>query len=415
MNAQRIIIELNKINPDGLDTEVNMRAENASIVEEIFNLAGLVEPTSNTSPDTTWEFWLWTDKGSYEDYVEAHKAQFITNSIEVLLNGEEGIVDYETMKEKWPILFPKDTVWFRLTLVNRQDNHNKRISLDNREVVYTGENRKRPYDMSALLGWILEALKNCVDMIKRGTYTEYVEQSLPFRCRSGITKMATYWEYVPEDKERIFGEIDSKELEEFRKWDENEDKGQSQMTSNDYFGFCNTLYDLLDLKTRFPIVKSDSPSPKDYYMAYAANYDSSKPFKELEGDSPEAFDKFFEEGYIEHHTWEVCLAPNIHLYPVKVDGRYYISISFKRYAQLIHLALELRKHGVPVKKPSFILQEMEGEQRGAIVPDDGKYDYEYASKNRIRFNESRRLPRGVNEEVYREIEWFPIGRWRAKT
>ncbi len=418
MNAQNIISELERINPFRLNVEQNMMPENASIVEDIFNLARLVEPTRKTRLDDIWEFWLWTDRGSYEEYAEAHKSCFTITTIEKYFKGEEGWVDHEKMKKQWPVLFPDETVWFRLMLYDRKDDYNKVVSLENRRIVYTGELGE--YDMGPLLSWILEAVRNCVDMIKTGTYSEYVDQNLPFRCRSGVMKMSTYWKYVPEDKEEIFGKIDAEELAEFQKWDENEDAGRSRMTSNDYFGFCNTLYDLLDLKTEYPVKKKGSPdstlSPKDYYMAYAANYGSSKPFKELDGDSPEAFDKFVTEDDTEHHTWEVCLVPNIHLYPVKYDGRYFISISFdhkvKDYDLLVHLALGLRKHNVPVVKPSYVLQEMSGEQLVAIVPDDGEYDWRYEKESGIKTYEKKRLPVSVSEEIYREIKWFPTRVWQ---
>lgn len=202
-------------------------------------------------------------------------------------------------------------------------------------------------------------------------------------------------------------------------WDENEDCGWEQMTRN-------------------PMHKKDAPdellTPEECYLAYAANYDSAKPFKELEGDSPEAFDNFIVNEYTEHHTWEVCLVPNIHLYPKKIDGKYYIDVSLGNkvndYERLIHLALELRKRGVPVIKPVHILERKEGGQLAAIVPTSDAYniewvgtaynmgrvgidyDYEYACEHKLRTKESRCLPKVKNEELIKEINWFPIREWR---
>ncbi len=418
MNAQNIISELDKIHPHGWGVELKMKDENKSIVEEIFDLAREVEPTRITRLDNVWEFWLWTDKGSYEEYSETYKSKFTFTSIEKYFKGEKGYVDYEKMKEQWPILFPEDTVWFRLELYDRKDDHNKLIHLDNRKIAYTGELGE--YDMGQILNWILEEERKCVDMIKKGIYSEYIESHFPLRCRSGVTKKSNYWKYVPEDKERIFGDIDPKELVELKEWDKNEGTGWKQMTSNDYFEFCNILYDLLDLKTKYPI-KKDSPdgtmSPKDYYMAYAANYDSSKKFKELDGDSAEAFDKFVTENLTEDHTWEVCLVPNIHLYPRKNNENYFILMSFEhaKYDLIVHLALEMRKRGVPVMKPSYILREMEGEELFEIVSADGKDNWRYFFENGIEVYEKRRIPEGVSEEIYNEIQWIPLYEWRCKT
>ncbi len=418
MNAQNIIKIINTINNTGLNRKVSMLPENRELLDEIFRVAKRIEPYKKTSFDTTWNIWLWTEKGTYEEYADTFVSKFTYTTIEKYFAGEAGEVNNEEMKKQWSILFPEDAVWFNLGL--RENEKNKMLTLDGKLIIYTGEEQEEHMDMDPLLRWILEAERKCVDMIYEGTYSKYISEKLPYRHRSGVMTMAAYWKYVPEDKEQIFGKIDPKEWEEFLSWDRTEDQGYSRMTSNDYFSFCNHLYDVLDLKSKYPMKRNgndkEPSSPKEYYLAYAANYCSVKSFLELDGDSAEAFDNYVQNEFWEDHTWEVSQVPDIYLYPEKIDGMYYIAVSFDHkvddYELMIHLALELRKKGVPVIKPEYIHKKMLGDYQTAILPYGTKYDSEYEEKNDIETVENRRIPFEKINEMKGEVRWYPTPQWK---
>ena len=107
-------------------------------------------------------------------------------------------------------------------------------------------------------------------------------------------------------------------------------------------------------------------------MAYAAMYDSVKSFLNLEEDSCEAFRHFVEVGHTEHYIWEVCLVPNIHLYPKLINDRFYLDICFDNkvdnYDKLIHLILEMRKKGYPIIKPKKIEERINPHRLISIRP-----------------------------------------------
>ena len=155
-------------------------------------------------------------------------------------------------------------------------------------------------------------------------------------------------------------------------------------------------------------------------MAYAADYAASKKLLELDGDDAEAFEAYVKSVILDDHEWEVVLVPSIiHLRPILDDGKFAIELiiySIKgNYDQLVHLALGLRKMGVPVKKPVGIEEKISGEQFVRIVPLDDSYYYEYEEHIWLKADESAQLPLKNNEALIKEIDWFPVGAWHLES
>ena len=118
------------------------------------------------------------------------------------------------------------------------------------------------------------------------------------------------------------------------------------MSKSDYYNICDSLYDIIGLKEKYPVKKSDircadierediksedikrediksedikradiknadiktedikraditdyNMTSKDYYMAYAANYGMVTAFRKLPENSAEAFEEFVEHGF----------------------------------------------------------------------------------------------------------------------
>lgn len=416
MNAQNVIKYLNILNPAGLGLKFRILPENKKLLDEIYELAKQIEPFDKYRNGSDRKLWLWTDRGSYEEFVDTYKADFTYTTVErFIINHEAGVTDYEEMEKQWPVYFPEELVWFKLYLAEHEGCRG--LFLNERLIVDTSQNLGKSMDAEPLLQWILEAERKCIDMIKDGTYSEFIAANLPYKHRSGVTKLSTYWKHVPKDKERLFGKIDPKELGEFIEWDESQDEGWPDMTANDYFEICECLYDVLEIKKKYPVHTNETPdeplTAKECYMAYSANYDSAYPLLEIDEDSAEEFEEFIEHGRTEHHTWEVCLDPNIHLYPTKVDDKYYVIMTMEReeYATFVHVVLELRKKGVPVMKPDYIEKKMTGEEWVAIAPWGDNYNWKYQEKLGIRTLEKRLLPRGNCDELINKIQWFPTDGW----
>lgn len=432
MNAQEVIAFLNTLN-DGREyvhtkkngdvyiPRISVLPENVPLFDEMFDLAKVIEPKDWYRDGNDRSFWIWTDKGSYEGYVQNYISSFTHLTVEQYLNREEGEVDHEEMKAGWPLYFPEDKEWFQIYLAEFEEHrtlfidNNRCFSSDTLEIF------REHMDASPLFNWIIGEERKVIKMIEEGTYTGFVEKNLPYRYRSGYTDMATYWKYVPEHRKRLFGRIDPGEFEELIAWDTENDSGWEKMSSNDYFEMCNELYDLLGLKEEFPMHRKDDVpmSSKDYYRAYAAMYGSVKPFLELEETSYDEFRRFVEEDQTEHHTWEVCLVPNIHLYPQIINDRFFISLTLEYgvgdYDKLVHLCLEMRKKGFPIVKPEEIEYRMNEKRLIAICPKKTNFDSRYARSQNLKLEERGCMPETDQEEFVKEVHWFPVGEWNPKS
>jgi len=384
MNAQEVTAFLNKIdsyrrhvhtdfNGDIYIPCISVLPENKPLFGEIFELAKEVEPSDWYRGGNDRRFWILADNEWFNVYLaefHGHRALYINN--ERYFASDTLDISYEKM------------------------------------------------DVSPLFSWIIEEERKVIKMIEEGNYVDFLEKNLSYYYRSGYTDMATYWKYVPKHKERLFGKIDPKEFEEFMTWDSQNDCGLEKMSSRDYFDICNSLYDLLGLKDEYPVSRKDNETmtSKDYYMAYAAMYGSVKRFLNLEEDSCEAFKHFVEEGGTEHHTWEVCLVPNIHLYPTLINDRFFIDLSFDHkvddYDKLIHLILEMRKKGYPMIKPKEIEERMNPRRLIRIRPSKVSFDSGLEGKE-LHLEENGYLPEGNQEDFIKEIHWFPVGEWNMET
>lgn len=422
MNAQSIITLLDKIKCSRWAARISMPPEISSQLDAIFRLARNVEPCDRYRNGADREFWIWTDRGSYAEYVYTFKDHFtyyVWEQSDDCVSGKIAAwkFDYEEARRKWPIYFPDKTVWFKLYLA--EHNENRAVLLNRVCLIDTKKDILANVDLKEVLTWILNAVGRCVEMIRNNQYNSFIADQLPYRHRSGVVPMGTYWKYVPEDKERLFGKADPLELEEFLAWDPGEDPGWTGMTVDDYLNICDCLYDLLNLKVDYPVCRKNSSreplTPLDYYQAYSAYYSSVKAFLNLDSHSKEAFFEFISRGTADPHTWDVCLVPSIHLCPQIINGKIFLSMifdhKFTQYDLLIHLTLEFRKRGIPIVKPKVIEDMLSGELLFEITPYGDHFDWRYAEASGIKITDNRRLPLTSCEELVREIRWFPTKKW----
>ncbi len=441
MNAQQIIKIVNTINPSGFgDPRFSMIPENKQLFDEVYELARQVEPCDKYRNGLDRKFWLWTDKGSYEEFADTFRDRFTYLTFDDLADSIEphgfgsfslderkmdrnGTVNHEKMEKAWPEYFPDDTVWFSVYLAEFQGKRGVFIGsmFGSRLIIDTEKKPFHKMDMAPLLEWLIEEEKKCIDMIREGTYSAFIAENLPFEHRSGTTKLSTYWKYVPEDRNRLFGEIDPDELKEFLEWEVGEENGWEEMTANDYLRACDSLYELMGIKEKYPIrLKDDEErqiTPKDCFMAYsgAIHYSPVQRFLDLDGDSPEAFRDFVLENFHDH-DWDAVLMHDIRLVPeISIDDKYYLRLSFRHeendYPLLIHLLLELRRRGFPVLKRADIEELMAGNKKISIKPQGDDYDWKYEYDHKIKTSDFRFLPKVRSQALIKKIRWFPTGEW----
>ena len=305
----------------------------------------------------------------------------------------------------------EEFAWIRLYLA--EHNNSRGIWIDRICFYDSREKEFAEYiDITPLLNWLIEAVRKCVEMIKAGTYTEYVRTHLPYRQRSGVVQLKTYWNYVPEHKEEWFRTVDQKELEEFFRWDANEGTGTEKMTTVDYFRACDCVYDLLNEKNDDPrnyIGPADTP--RDRYIANMASVFDVDRFLALDETSPEEFADyilFFQES----HVWEIDCGRGIELRPVYEDGRFFLELLVNNrcdyYGLRIHVELGLRRRGFPIQKSSNLLELLSGEEYIAIAPYSYHFDSKTARENGFETTQSVMLPEEECDDLIKEVTWLPI-------
>ncbi len=67
---------------------------------------------------------------------------------------------------------------------------------------------------------------------------------------------------------------------------------------------------------------------------------------------------------------------------------------------------------MPIIKPDYVLEGMEGKELIQITPNGDNFDWRYAESEGIKTYEGRFLPMGNCEELIKEIKWFPTKKWR---
>ncbi len=408
LNAFGVYDYIDKINSSGFGADFGMSEENAPLLQRIYDLAKEVVPYDQYRNGTDRAFWLSAPKGTYEEYSVVFKSRF-TKSYDLT----HWYLDKEAMERQWPVMFPRETCWFRLYLAEHEGNRG--LSINKHRLIDTTKTIHEKMDMAPLLEWILSEEENAVRMIEDGTYLDYLNENLPYQHRSGVVVQEVFWKYVPQTQEWILENLDMAEFEEFKSWDASKDIGLKAMTTGDYFRCCDILYELLGLKDKFPL-KDKNPSPKYCYKAYSDGRDSGSNcirFRDLDQESPEEFERWVDAGMYEDHVWEFCQVPLMFLIPKKIKGSwfYYLNIyrlSQGEYGQLIHLELELRKRGFPVLKSLELEKKVLGKQLIKIIPHGDEWDWRYAEKNGIKTEDSDFLPSDAPEELIRKIEWFPL-------
>ena len=413
ISAQKIIQFIREVNVTRIHLETGILKENEPLLQEIYKLAEEVEAYDAYRNGEDRVFWITAPKGSYQEFVENFQNSFVRYD----KTDPEHIstyLDEEKMKAEWPKLFPSDTVWFRLYLARHNDARG--LSLNRYQIVNTTEQTYKKRDYSDIFKWILEEEKKVIQMIKEGSYQEYLEKNLPYQHRSGVINQAEYWKFCPEEKESLYKRINFDEFDEFKKWDPaKEDYGLTEITTGDYFKACDVLYDLLGIKEKYPL-KIENPTPRDCYKAYSDGRDGGwnrLRLRDIDETSVEIFEKWMEENIHEEHAWEFCFVPSMYLRPVKDNGKYYYSLTFynmdwTEYGELIHLELELKKRGFPVLKSEWVEDKITGNQLIGIVPMGDEWDFRYARRHNIQTEDFVILPNDASEEFIKKVEWFPI-------
>ena len=355
-----------------------------------------------------WTLWFKANRGPIEDFGDFE---------EYKLSGE--IDSLEQFEQLWHMYYPDEEVWHEIRV--GEDNGYRWIILHHQMVIEVDPNKSHkdwPQDIRDFVQWLLYALDECIELLKKGTYYDLVDKQLPPELKVGTIKRIDYWNAYPEEREAFFKDIEDadvdraiKLMQEQPSYEDFSDRIPS-MTANEFYRICSLGYKA----NRYEYI--DLP-PKDQYYRHADGRDDG--LQQIDGDSPEAFHDWLNDmKRLGGHPWEVCRGGNsthITLRVAEDENGYYLFLAGSavwRTIETLKFYLALKDEGLPVfiMDANELTARLKGEERIGIVPDGviPKYCSSWFPGEKI--ISFMNLDSEDKEKILPFITWQPIEHFR---
>lgn len=346
-----------------------------------------------------------SDFGDYEEYKEY---------------GE--VETYDEFVELWKSYYPDELMWFEVRLIESSPGLRQKfrfLMVDEYNVISADLNdgfRDEIWfddgNIIELCHLLLEPLRHSMEMVRNGTYNDFVEKNLPFKHRTGVIRRKDLWRVFPENKENIFKGLDEDTYKLFQSYlSLNSEKDISridQFTANDFFDACAAGYRACGYDLKDPVTGKEM-SPVELYLRYSDGRDEGltgsghglcSETGGIDFTDPASWDEwYFDRNRYGGHPWEVCRGGNsthIDLFVMndkneldyllragKINDEeyrnqlaktgYYFTVSGKawnRSVEAVHFFVAIRKMGYPVtiSYGHEINVRFQGEDWVGIVP-----------------------------------------------
>jgi hypothetical protein len=309
--------------------------------EHITVLIDKIKTLDICGDDERRDLWLWAERGSIEGF---------GNYEEYLEYGD--IESYEEFQSLWQAYYPEEMKWYKLTFTTYKTEHY--IHFGGKPAFQISAESQSNYsvDNSELAKWMIAAVDKVIEMLKSGTYNQFVADNLSFRKQLGKIKRKDYWGIFPELRQDYFSAISPDEITELldnisKQPKESPVARLPQMTAGFFFDCCKMGYTANDYKDNTKL------SSRDLYIKNADGRDDG--LLELDEDSAEAFaDWYHHRKNRSGHPWEVCRGGNsthISLYVNYDDKGWYLTLagsSYGRSVETIKFYLALVKQAIPI-------------------------------------------------------------------
>ena len=391
---------LGRINYREVNNTFTYDKKSYELLDEVYEYIEKIAPINKYG---VRKLWVCVDRGRLEDFQD-------TDDI-----GPDGVAEsIEELERWWLDTYPKDTVWYELCFVYDKDNDYKAITLNHRHVIDIDKTKEKgwEHDISDFALWILEVVKDCYKQLKNGVYNERVNKELPYDLRTGTITRKDLYTILPEWREESFKNLSESEIEEFNYYiskmpDKDSMPRITEFTANEFYkccslGYIENNYDIGEMK------------PKEQYYRFADGRDNG--LRDIEGDSVEAFIKWYHGDHFGGHPWEVCAGGNsthVDLYVHHNDNGFLLSVagaSETRCVEAIKFFLALKRAGYPVyiHDSAELVSRFNGTEKIGIVP-KGVYprycEGRFADDKVIDF---MNLPYEKSDEVAALCIWQPL-------
>jgi hypothetical protein len=346
--------------------------KSCELLDEFFRLMEQIAPANE---DGGKYLWIRADRGPIEDFGDAE---------ELIAAGE--YKDLEAFTRAWKDWFPDEVGWYELVALEEKARGLRFIRLAHRIVILQNDREKPedddPYDVSEFVQWLIDEVRECLDMLRAGTYNDFVSKNLPPQHRTGTIRRRDFWNVWPEAREEFFKDIAPEDVADFIRLasaqveDHRDFHGRlASMSAGDFYRFCAMGYAANNYY-------GCDKTPKEQYYLHADGRDEE--LGEVDLDSPEAFYAWLtDRSHYGGHPWEVCRGGNsthISLYVQNDEKGYYLNLAgdaWNRTIEVVKFYLALRRAGIPVflSEAHTLADRLAETEKIGIVPDGVFPDY----------------------------------------
>jgi hypothetical protein len=343
------------------------------------------------------------DFGDYDEYLEAGEV--------------ENKKDFEDL---WLYYYPEPTKWYAFAVAEYNDviyfYIDRKLTL---ECNVKENNNTEDYSVQTdLINHLQSIVSETITQIQSSedNYNTFISDNLPHKKRVGRIIRQDYWNIFPEYAKEFVEAISPLEIKILEKIKEqspiNSFGHLPQMTSGDFFRFCEMGYDANNYFEN----SSKTLTAKEKYYAMADGRDCG--LQELNETSYQEFQDWHETKMnCGGHPWEICRGGNsthISLFICKEKEGWNLRLegsSSLRVIETIKIAVALYQHQIPfvLGKAEEIYKMAIGIDYIGIVPEKviPRYCHSYFPKedNIIDF---MNLGYEKSEEIIRKAFWYPI-------
>lgn len=339
--------------------------QSRELLDELFVL---LEKVKSVTDNGVRSLWLTAQRGMFDDF---------GNIAEMIEEGE--FDSLSEAEEYWKEMYPDEIEWYAFSALEDKEIGYRAIYLCHRCAIVQDKRRNQAsleQDISEFVQWLLESVRNCIDMLRLGNYNDYVLNNLPPQHRTGTIKRKDFWSIWSDKKREFFKRITPEDVEEFIRIASKQPKTVANfslrlrsMTANDFYKYCTMGYEANNYR-------GNEKQPKEQYYMNADGRDDG--LCEIAPDSPEEFSNWLNNrAQYGGHPWEICRGGNsthISLMVVQDEKGFYLFLSgsaINRTIETVKIYLALSRAGVPVYlcEATTLVSRLEENELIGIVPE----------------------------------------------
>jgi hypothetical protein len=384
----------------------------AEILLKLFNLLQPVKPEKD-GKDLIWSFWLRSERGPLAVYCSDAEYQELKEAGDIASQAE--------LESLWNSYYPEEIQWRKTVLVQYErqffisfdSKFQLRFDLDSHEISGVSFREK---ELIKFFSWLLINVNHEVTAFLSDpeAYNRFIAEHLPFRKRLGKIKRIKLWENI-KDGIRLDEELGKANLERFEQAVNSMDEQAflKEMTSDDFFRYCEICYDANDY-----FKPTEHLTSREKYRRMADGREGG--LLEITGDSPQAFNDWYTGGaWVGGHPWEICRGGNsthisLSTHKDQAGWKLYLAGSSSvRVVETAKMAIALFENNIPfiLVQAQEILRMLQGIDDLGIVPENVLTTYCHSY-----FPKEDQIIDFINpwhdEEIAKVIreyaEWYPV-------